>query len=127
MSHILYIDPDTALTRTYSRALQHIGHSVAYAATAQQALTLAEERQPDLVVLELQLVGHDGIEFLHEFRSYQEWLNVPVIVLTHMPPERLLMVTPALKRDFGVRDCLYKPEASFERLLASVNKVATAL
>ena len=126
MSHVLYIDPDTALTRTYARALRHIGHSVAYAATAQEALVCAEERQPDVIVLELQLVAHDGIEFLHEFRSYQEWLNVPVIVVTHMPPERLLMVAPALKRDFGVQDCLYKPETSLERLLAQINKVAAA-
>ena len=126
MTNVLYIDPDAALASVYARAFEHVGYAFVHAATAQEALALAEERQPDVVVLELQLVAHDGIEFLHEFRSYEEWMDIPVIVVTHMPQERLLPVMPVLMRDFGVRACLYKPETSLERLLDAVSKTVSA-
>ena len=125
MANILLIEPNKALARTYLQALQHVGYQVGYAADAQSAVNVADDLQPDVVVLELQLPGHDGIEFLHEFRSYAEWQALPVIILTSLPPANLTGLQPALEQDFGVRACLYKPRTSLEKLLSQVKQELT--
>lgn len=120
MMHILCIEPDRMLARTYAQALQHAGYTTAYAATAQDAIDVADAQQPDLVLLELQMTGHDGIEFLHEFRSYPEWRDVPVIVNTTLAPNALEPVRSALS-ELGVAACLYKPYTSLQQLLSATN------
>jgi CheY-like chemotaxis protein len=59
----------------------------------------------------------DGIAFLHEFRSYAEWQNIPVILNTYLTPAALAKAHAALERDLGVRVCLYKPQTTLEQLL----------
>lgn len=125
MSHVLLIEPDTVLARTYRQALEHAGHSVAVARGAQQALNVAGEQKPDLVVLELQLAGHGGIEFLHEFRSYGEWQDIPAAINTHVPAQTLTSVEDALRRDLGVQVLLYKPRTSLQRLISVVNELTS--
>src|SRR5690606_21603784 len=90
MSHVLLIEPNTLLADTYTQALTHAGHEVTHVTGAQAGIDAADKRQPDLVIVELQLPRHSGVEFLHEFRSYAEWLNVPVVVNTSLPPARIM-------------------------------------
>lgn len=122
MAHVLLIEPDTVLARTYRQALEHVGHSVATARGAQQALNVAEERKPDIVVLELQLTAHSGIEFLHEFRSYGEWQDIPVIINSHITPQALAAVVDTLRQELGVRELLYKPRTSLQQMISAVNE-----
>lgn len=104
------------------QALQHAGHTVGLADSAQDAVNVADGLRPDVVVMELQLAVHNGVEFLHEFRSYPEWQNVPVVINTLLTPDVLQPFHEALERDFGVRLCLYKPRTSLEQLLSAVRK-----
>jgi DNA-binding response OmpR family regulator len=120
--HVLLLEPNTLLARTYADALEHAGFSVAYAATAQSAIDAADKQCPGLVVVELQLPAHSGVEFLHEFRSYPEWQSVPVIVLSVLPPVQLAAVQGSLERDLGVRAILYKPRTSLAQLLRAVRE-----
>jgi two-component system, OmpR family, KDP operon response regulator KdpE len=117
---ILLIEPDRRLAATYAEALQAVGHRVVTAPTAQPAITAADARRPDLVILELQLVEHSGIEFLYEFRSYRDWQAVPVIVQSQVPPAEFANSWPLLQDELGVRTYLYKPRTSLRRLLAEV-------
>jgi two-component system cell cycle response regulator DivK len=122
MANVLLIEPDAVLSRTYMQALQHAGHAVACAHDAQGAISAADETQPDIVILELQLATHNGIEFLHEFRSYPEWQQVPVLVNTNITPTTMAASQEALERDLGVVQCLYKPRTSLEQLLRAVKQ-----
>jgi DNA-binding response OmpR family regulator len=117
MAHILLIEPNTLLAKSYTQALQHAGHSVAHVAGAQSAVDAADKQAPDIVILELQLSGHSGIEFLHEFRSYVEWLDVPVVINTVLSPAHLYKIQGALRRDMGVRDILYKPHTTLQDIV----------
>ncbi len=121
MANVLLIEPNAALARTYVQALQHVGHQVAHVGTAQDAIDAADTTKPDVVVLELQLAVHDGVEFLHEFRSYPEWQSIPVIVNTSLTPSALRPVQGALAGDFGVALALYKPRTTLEQLISAVN------
>jgi CheY-like chemotaxis protein len=110
------------LVRTYAQALQLAGHETATAATAQAAIDAADQQAPDIVVLELQLPAHDGIEFLHEFRSYPEWQTTPVIVNTYIAPQELAGAAQVLAEDLGVCATHYKPQTSLQLLIRSVNE-----
>jgi len=126
MANVLLIEPDAVLARTYMQALQHAGHTVACAHDAQGAISASDETQPDIVVLELQMATHNGIEFLHEFRSYPEWQQIPVLVNTNIPPTTMIAAKAVLARDLGVVQCLYKPRTSLEQLLRVVKQQVNA-
>lgn len=119
--YVLVIEPDKVLGDTYLQAFERAGFEVAVARSAQGAVDAADDHTPDCVVLELQLPGHNGVEFLHEFRSYVEWQHVPVILNTYTSPQGFAAVRPALKT-LGVVAVLYKPQASLRRLIAAVQQ-----
>jgi DNA-binding response OmpR family regulator len=117
---ILLIEPDRVLAETYARTLQSRGHSVSVCAGAQSGVLAADDRRPDLVLLELQLIEHSGIEFLYEFRSYPDWQDIPVIIHSQVPVSEFVDSFPLLKEELNVADYLYKPATSLQRLLKTV-------
>jgi DNA-binding response OmpR family regulator len=121
--HVLLIEPDRLQAATLTQALAHAGHSVAHAASAQAAVAQADQKLPDVVVLELQLPHHNGVEFLYEFRSYYEWLQVPVVVHSFVPP-RELKHAATLTQELGVKQTLYKPQTSLAQLCQAVAQAA---
>ena len=122
MANILLIEPDRLLADTYAQALTNAGHHVVAASTAQAGIQAADALEPALVILELQLVEHSGIEFLYEFRSYQDWQSVPVLVHTGVPPAEFNHNLALLKEELGVHTYLYKLHTSLRELLAHVHQ-----
>lgn len=123
--NILLVEPDRLLAQAYAQALQHAGHKVRVAPTAQAAIFAADERRPDLVLLEVQLVSHSGIEFMYEFRSYPEWQGIPVVIVSHVPPGEFADSWDLLKNELGVKAYRYKPRTSLAALLRLINEFAT--
>lgn len=124
--HVLIIEPDRVQAELIQAALQRSGHTARHAVSAQSAVLAIDERTPDIVILELQLPRHNGVEFLYEFRSYPEWLHVPVVIYSYMPPHELDRGA-TLYRELGVAQALYKPETSLAALCAAVAKTESAL
>lgn len=122
MARILLVEPDYVLARIYAMALQRAGHKVRVVADAQAAIDRADRLTPDVVVLELQLAGHNGIEFLYEFRSYSEWQAVPVIINSGVAPGEIQSV-PGAWEQLGIAAYHYKPRSNLRALLASVEQV----
>ena len=118
---ILLIEPDRLLATTYQSSLEKGGFEVNLVAAAQAAIMAADKFTPDIVILELQLIEHSGIEFLYEFRSYPEWQDIPVIVHTQVPPGEFSDSWQLLKNQLGVEVYLYKPYTSIANLLKQVN------
>lgn len=124
---ILLVEPDRVLAKTYAEALNRSDHHVVAAATAQSAIEAADAFKPDLVILELQLVEHSGIEFLYEFRSYSDWQRIPVLIHSQVPATEFSENADLLKSELGVHAYLYKPHTSLRELLAYVNDLNPAL
>lgn len=116
---ILLIESNKILAQTYQTALESAGYKVDLAANAQAAIAGADEGRPDLVILELELARHNGIEFLYEFRSYTDWQSVPVIINSSIKPEKFLSSQKQLEL-LGVSRYLYKLNASLDTLVAAV-------
>jgi len=119
MALILLIEPDKTLARIYAEALASAGYEVKLAKGAQAAISLTDRQTPDLVLLELQLTSHNGLEFLYEFRSYPEWQNVPVLVNSLVPPHEF-SENLILRSQLGVSEYFYKPETSLWQLLHAI-------
>lgn len=80
MQRILVVDDDATVTSVVKRGLAYEGYAVDTAATGMQALSLARDRAPDLVILDLMLPGLDGFEVLTRLRNADA--NLPVLMLT---------------------------------------------
>jgi two-component system KDP operon response regulator KdpE len=76
---VMVVEDDTALRNALSAALQGHGYTVVPAGSAEEAIVLAEQREPDLVLLDLTLPRADG---LHALRRIRASSAVPVVVLT---------------------------------------------
>lgn len=121
MSHILLIEPDRVLAETYAQALILEGHTVTPCAGAQAAILAADSQRPDLVILELQLIEHSGVEFLYEFRSYSDWQNIPVIIHSLVPGSEFNNNKNIMNEHLGVIYYLEKQRASLKELISRVN------
>jgi two-component system nitrogen regulation response regulator GlnG len=80
LKHILIVDDEEAVCWALQRALSRAGHSVAVAASAEQAFGLVAQQRPDAVILDVRLPGMDGLTALARLR--QAAPEVPVIVVT---------------------------------------------
>ncbi len=124
--NILLIEPDRILGGNYQKALEQYGHSVNWQSNAQSAIHQADAERPDVVVLELQLPAHNGVEFLYEFRSYTEWQDIPVIVLSIVSEESVTGGAKLLEQ-LGVVRFLYKPQTKLHQLVSAVKYLEPAL
>lgn len=122
MADVLIIEPDNLLAKTYQAALKNAGHTSRRVKTAQAAIVKLDQNRADVVVLELQLVKHNGIEFLYEMRSYTDWQDLPVIIHSFTTPE--IMKNRVLSQHIGVAKYLYKPSTSLSDLLEAIAEVA---
>jgi DNA-binding response OmpR family regulator len=126
MARILLIEPDYILARRYYEALSRADHQVIPTAGAQTALLVADDIQPELVILELQLIEHSGVEFLYEFRSYPDWQAVPVILHTQVPPAEFNQNRQLFKQ-LNIQTYLYKPQTTLRELVAAVDRQLAAV
>ena len=126
MAHVLVLEPDVRLGKLYAEALRARQHQVIACTTAQAAVCEADGQCPDIVLLELQLTGHSGIEFLYEFRSYTDWQHIPVIVLSHVPPAEFDQSSDLLRHRLGVRAYYYKPQTNLLAIQRAVDAVLSA-
>jgi CheY-like chemotaxis protein len=78
---ILVCDDDPSL-RELVRAVLGSRYRFVEAADGTEALTLAREDRPDLIVLDVMLPGLSGIEVLEELRSTDSLKEIPVVVIT---------------------------------------------
>ena len=62
--------------------LQHAGFAVVSAPTGEEGVSIATEKPPDLVLMDLQLPGITGTEALRRLRSHPSSRSVPVVAVT---------------------------------------------
>jgi two-component system alkaline phosphatase synthesis response regulator PhoP len=79
MTTILVVDDERQIAQIARDYLQHAGYSVITAGEGVEAIALARERHPDLVVLDLGLPRLDGLEVAKRLRRES---SVPIIMLT---------------------------------------------
>jgi two-component system response regulator ResD len=78
---VLVVDDEPTIAEVVARYLERAGYETATAGDGLEALRLAEERRPDLIVLDLMLPGLGGLEVLRQLGE-SDAPRTPVILLT---------------------------------------------
>jgi len=108
-THVLVVDDEEQIRRALRSILSTRGYSLEMAATAEEALTRAIDKPPDLVVLDLALPDRSGIEVCRELRS---WMTAPILILSVRANE----ADKIEALDEGADDYLTKPFSAGELL-----------
>lgn len=89
---ILYIEDDPASRRLVQRVLGSKGYNVLVADDGLEGIALAREKQPHLILMDINLPSMDGREITTRLRSLPNFSNVPIVALTanHSPGSREL-------------------------------------
>ena len=79
---LLLVEDDRALAELVSFHFDRAGYAVTRTGDGEEALILADEVKPDLVLLDWMIEGISGIEVCRRLRRRQSTANVPIIMLT---------------------------------------------
>jgi two-component system, OmpR family, response regulator RegX3 len=104
---ILFVEDEASISEPFSRALERAGFEPVVAATGERALVLADQADPDLVLLDLNLPDRDGRDVCRELRRHSD---VPIVMLTARGTETDRIVGLEL----GADDYVVKPFSSQE-------------
>ena len=119
MSTILIVEDNDKNMKLVRDILQHKGHATLEAATGEEGVQLAIDRRPDLVLMDIQLPGIDGIEALRRIRAQPALDAMPVMAISAsvMPDDQRHIVSSGFDA-FLPKPISLKPfVATVERLL----------
>ena len=105
MVHVLLVDDEADLVWGVRYALMDEGYEVVAAYNGADALALARERRPDVIVLDIIMPGLDGIELCHELRRDAGLGSIPILFLS----TRQAVADRIKGLDEGADDYLGKP------------------
>jgi len=79
---ILVVEDNERNLKLLRDVLEYGGYDVRAARTAEDGITLAVDEPPDLVLMDLQLPGIDGVEALRRLRESPRTADIPVVAVT---------------------------------------------
>jgi two-component system, cell cycle response regulator DivK len=82
MSVVLIVEDNERNLKLVRDVLQVKGYKTLEAVTGEDGVKLALEHKPDLVLMDIQLPGINGIEALRQIRADASTANIPVIAVT---------------------------------------------
>ena len=119
---ILVVDDDEGIRRLLRHVLAREGYEVQFASNGDEALDVAVDHPPSLVILDLSLPGLTGLEVCRELRS---WLPAPILVLSGTQEQTVKIEM----LDLGADDYVTKPFDPGEmlaRIRALLRRVSVA-
>jgi two-component system cell cycle response regulator DivK len=82
MATILIVEDNPANMTLAVFLMKSEGHTVLSATDAEAGLTMAREERPDLILMDIQLPGMDGLEAVAQLKRQPSTGAIPVIALT---------------------------------------------
>ncbi len=82
MRQVLVVDDKASSRELVRTLLETAGYAVSEAANGREAVDIARETAPDLILLDLQMPVLDGFGALHEIRADPRFAKLPIVALT---------------------------------------------
>lgn len=102
---ILVVDDEEDILELVNYNLSREGYEVRCAASGEEGLKLAEERRPDLILLDLMLPGMDGLEICRIVKNDPRFQDILIIILSAKGEEADVVVG----LEMGADDYVVKP------------------
>lgn len=117
MARILVVEDHPANLKLARLILQSAGHEVLSAETALEGIALATQQHPQVILMDVQMPGVDGLEATRRLKGASATSAIPVVALTAsaMPGDE------ARIRQAGCDDYLTKPFRR-EQLLSTIDR-----
>lgn len=131
-SRILIADDDASIVQTMTWVLKEHGYDVMAAQRGADVIPMMEERTPDLVLLDVTFPDADGYQILERIKSDDRWRDVPIMMISSLPPEEASVRTLGLgaadfvRKPFRVKELLARIQAQL-RMRAILRSAHTAL
>ncbi len=103
--HTLLIVDDTTSIIQLFHAIMGDEYEVLYATSGEEGIKIAEEYQPDLILLDVMMSGMDGYEVCKRLKSVPETMAIPVIFITVLDHEE----DEGIGLEAGAIDYIAKP------------------
>jgi CheY-like chemotaxis protein len=115
---ILVADDESHILNVVSLKLRNAGFRVVTASDGQEALTIAQQEKPNLLITDYHMPGMSGLELCRALKENAETSNIPAIMLT----ARGYHLEPRDTKESGILRMLSKP-FSPRQLLSTVNEI----
>jgi two-component system cell cycle response regulator DivK len=79
---ILYVEDNFENKLFVRRVIESMGHEMVEAETGLDSLAIAAEREPDLILMDINIPGMDGLETTTKFKQNPHLARIPIIALT---------------------------------------------
>jgi two-component system, cell cycle response regulator DivK len=79
---ILIVEDNEKNMKLFRDVLVATGYRTLEATTGIEAIDVASEHTPDLVLMDIQLPGLDGVQALHRLRANARTATIPILALT---------------------------------------------
>src|SRR5258706_8396976 len=121
MARVLIIEDNPANMKLASLLLLNAGHAVLRAVDAEAGLTLARAEQPDLILMDIQLPGIDGLAATALLKQDPATAAIPIIALTAMA-----MKADQEKSQIAGCDAYIAKPLRYQELYAAVDRLLAA-
>ena len=120
---VLVVDDDMIVIRELGVLLRSTGWRLFFAFDGQGGLKIAQEKRPDLIILDLKMPIMDGFTFLEHLVKDPEIADIPVIVLTSMD------LNEAQIRELkgNIQGIIYKGNIGREELINQIKKALDSM
>jgi len=79
---VLVVEDNPASQMLVGAILQGYSYSLFFAASASEALASIEEQRPDLILMDIQLPGQDGLSLTRQLKADPAYASIPVVAVT---------------------------------------------
>jgi two-component system, OmpR family, phosphate regulon response regulator PhoB len=116
---ILLAEDDRFLRRACETKLKQAGFTVRVAVDGEEALTMAREQSPDLLLLDLLMPRRDGLSVLATLRGDPKTREIPVVIMSNSSKDLERQKAASL----GVVDYWIKSNLSLQELCDRVSQL----
>ena len=118
MARIMIVDDVATIRQIVSSVLKDVGYKVIEAASAEEALALAEVKRSHLVVTDVNMPGKSGLDLITALRAIKTYDKTPIVILAKDANDENIQKAKGL----GAVGWIAKPFTP-ESLLATINQI----
>jgi len=115
---VLVVDDDADLAKMLKVRILAEGYEFMGATEGREMLEVLKTKKPDVILLDIMLPNMDGYSILREMRKHEEYLDIPVIILSAKEKKKmgdlfaLEKVAFFVEKPFDIKDLMEKIKES---------------